>query len=231
MSAGTLDARVARGMARQLEWRRERIAGGERPIGWKVGFGAPAALEKFALDGPLVGFLTDAGLLESGAECSLDGWTKPMLEAEVAVQLARDVPGGSDRDAARAAIAGLDAAIELADLEPPPEDVEEILAGNIFHRHVVLGPVRDELRSVEGTTARVVRNGEEAARTDDPEALTGELIDVLRHVATLLAACGEALRAGEVVIMGSVVPPMPVERGDSVTVELPPLGALAVELT
>ena len=49
-------------------------------------------------------------------------------------------------------------------------------------------------------------------------------------IAMLLAACGEQLRAGEVVIMGSVVPPMAVERGDSVVVELPPLGGLAVRL-
>ena len=39
------DPRIARGMRAQLARRRERIAAGEAPLGWKVGFGAPAAMK------------------------------------------------------------------------------------------------------------------------------------------------------------------------------------------
>jgi 2-keto-4-pentenoate hydratase len=46
----------------------------------------------------------------------------------------------------------------------------------------------------------------------------------------LLAACGERLRAGEVVITGSVVAPVPVAPGQRVVVELGPLGGLSVSL-
>ena len=45
MSAAWDDPRVARGMAAELgNWRR-RLAAGEEPLGWKVGFGAAAANE------------------------------------------------------------------------------------------------------------------------------------------------------------------------------------------
>ena len=39
------DARIARGTAAMLELRRARLAEGDRPIGWKVGFGSQAAFE------------------------------------------------------------------------------------------------------------------------------------------------------------------------------------------
>ena len=40
------DPRIARGMEKQLAQRRARIAAGEKPIGWKVGLGAKAAMER-----------------------------------------------------------------------------------------------------------------------------------------------------------------------------------------
>jgi 2-keto-4-pentenoate hydratase len=225
-----LDDRIVAGMREQLAARDARRRGGERQLGWKVGFGAPAAAEALGIDRPLVGFLMDSGVLADGAEVPVGSWTKPMLEPEVAVHLARDVGPGATRDDVRAAIGGLSAAIELADLHPPPQDVRAILAGNIYHRHVVLGPV-DETRSTgEGIGARVRVDGWEVAATEDPSALTGELLEVVRLTAELLAACGERLRAGEVVITGSMVQAVPVAAGQEVRVENA-LGALGLRLT
>ncbi len=65
-------------MAAQLNRRRERIKAGEKPLGWKVGFGAPAAMEKLGIDAPLVGFLTDKALVASGSTISLADWRKPV---------------------------------------------------------------------------------------------------------------------------------------------------------
>ena len=225
-----LDERIEAGMGEQLALRRERLRSCERPLGWKLGFGAPAAAAQLGIDRPLVGFLTDRGLLPDGATVDVGSWTKPILEAEIAVHLAHDVEPGASREAVAAAIRGLSAAIELADLHPPPDDVRAILAGNIYHRHFVLGPVDETRRSAEAIGGRVLREGEEIASTDDPQALTGELLEVMRLTGELLEACGERLRAGEVVITGSVVAPVPVAPGQRLTVELGPLGSLAVSL-
>jgi 2-keto-4-pentenoate hydratase len=225
-----IDDRIPLGMREQLARRRERIEAGERPIGWKVGFGAPAAMEKLKSDRPLVGFLMEAGLVDDGAEVSVGSWSTPMLEAEIAVHLASDVPGDASWDEVREAIGGLSAAIELADLDPPPEDVQAILAGNVFHRHVVLGPVDRERSTGEGIGARVLVDGQEVGATDDPAALTGELVEIVRLTASTLAESGERLRAGEVVITGSALPPQPVAAGQQVEVELGPLGRLSLRL-
>jgi 2-keto-4-pentenoate hydratase len=218
-------------MREQLALRRARLESGERPLGWKVGFGSPAAREKLGTDRPLVGFLTDAGLLADGAEVPVGDWVAPALEAEIAVRIGADVAGTTSLERVREAIAGVAAAIELADVHPPPEDVGAILAGNIFHRHVLLGPFDSTRRDGAGVTGRVYRDGVEIAATGDPAAATGEIVEVVRLTAELLAGCGEALRAGDVVITGAVVPPIAVAPGERYRVELPPLGALELRFT
>ena len=95
----------------------------------------------------------------------------------------------------------------------------------------MLGPVDRGRSTGEGIGARVLVDGEEVAATDDPAALTGELVEVVRLTAELLAGCGERLRAGEVVITGSACRRSRSRRGRRVEVELPPLGALSLRLT
>jgi 2-keto-4-pentenoate hydratase len=53
---------------------------------------------------------------------------------------------------------------------------------------------------------------------------------VLASMADTLAACGAVLRAGDVVITGSVVPPLPVADGERWQVVAPGLGEVAVGL-
>ncbi|MDO8752822.1 MAG: hypothetical protein Q7J80_02920, partial [Anaerolineales bacterium] len=97
------DPRVLRGMEKQLRLRQERLNAGEKSIGWKVGFGAPTALERLRLDAPLIGFLTDKTLLPSNATVSIANWTKPAMEPEIAVYMGKDLTEASDRERTRAA--------------------------------------------------------------------------------------------------------------------------------
>jgi 2-keto-4-pentenoate hydratase len=225
------DPRIARGMQAQLAKRRTLLDGGARPLGWKVGFGAPAAMQRLNITAPLVGFLLQSARLDTEATVSLAGFVKPAAEPEIAVHMGRDLAAGSDRAAAAAAITALRPAIELVDVDVPPDDVETILRGNIYQRHVVLG-APDPKRAgaaVDGLTGIVFRRGTEAARTSDPQASTGNLIDIVRHVADVLAACGERLRAGEIIITGSVVAPVYLEPDErDFAFELDPVGRIAV---
>jgi 2-keto-4-pentenoate hydratase len=228
------DPRVARGMKQQLEARRARLAAGDRPLGWKVGFGAPALLKQLDIAGPLIGFLTQNARVQSGGTASLAGWAKPVAEPEIAVHIGRDVPRGADHAAATAAIAGISPAIELVDLHTPPMNPENILGENIYQRHVVLagtGPARMGA-SADGLTCRILRHGTESARTTDPQANTGQWVDIVRHVADVLAAFGETLRAGEIIITGSVVPPLVLDPGEqAIAFEVDPIGGVKVQFS
>jgi 2-keto-4-pentenoate hydratase len=202
------DPRVERGMRAQLELRRKRLDGGDQALGWKVGFAAPAMQEQLKISGPLVGFLTRNARVQSGGNVSFAGWAKPVAEPEIAVHIGRDVPAGADHATASAAI-----------------------AGNIYQRHVVLGgagPARTGAGS-DGLTCRIIRRGAESARTSNPQGNTGEWVGIVRHVADVLAAFGEKLSAGEIIITGSVVPPLTIEPGeDRIAFEVDPVGSVSV---
>jgi 2-oxo-hept-3-ene-1,7-dioate hydratase len=121
-------------------------------------------------------------------------------------------------------------AFELADLVCPADDVERLLAGNINQRKVMLG-LNDVSRAggiVTGLSGRVLRNGIEVANTSDVQAVPGELIGIVRHVADMLAAFGETLRAGQVIITGSIVQPLSVEAGEEVEFRLDPIDSVSI---
>ena len=225
------DPRIVRGMQAQAAMRQKRLAAGDRLIGWKVGFGAPALLERLRISGPLIGFLTESARVPSGGSVSFAGWLKPVIEPEIAVHIGRDMPAGADRDTAAAAIAGISPAIEVVDFDEPADDPERILGHNIYQRHVVLGapgPARAGSAS-DGLTCRILRRGAESARTTDPQANTGEWITIVQHAADMLAAFGSGLKAGEFIITGSVVPPLTIERDeDGVTFEADPIGGVSL---
>lgn len=217
------------GTARMLARHRDELDAGAEHLGWKVGFGAPAAMARLGLDRPLVGALTAGRRLGPGASVTVDGWTRGLIEAEVAAYVGRDVAGDATPADALAAVDGWSLAVELADLDLPPDDVEEILAGNIYHRWVLLGDVVPELPRQRGVVVR--RDGVEAAATDRPDDLVGELGWVLATTASTLAAAGATLRAGDVVITGSMVPPMPIDVDEAWEVAAPGLGTVTVALT
>lgn len=225
-----LDQRIARGMAAQFALWRKRTAAGEQALGWKVGFGAPAVMTKLGITAPLVGFLTGAARIAPGVTISLQGWKKPAAEAEIAVYMSADLAAGASRAEAIQSIAGIGPAIELADVAFPPDDVEKILSHNIYQRHVLLGAC-DRARAgcvLEGLAATIVRNGQKFAQTTDPQAATGELVDIVRHVADVLTACGETLRAGQVIITGSITPPIWIEPGEELSFDLAPAGRVSL---
>jgi 2-keto-4-pentenoate hydratase len=214
------DPRVVRGLSAQLASRRARIEAGDEPLGWKLAFGTPTTMERLGTAAPLIGYLMRSGLIDSDDGFPIGGWANPALEPEVAAHIGEN-----------GEIAALGPAFELADIDPPPEDPEAILAGNAFHRAVMLGPAAPGVSPTE-LRGRVERAGGEIQVVEDVEAANGEIEPLVRHVADLLPAFGEELRPGNVVICGSIVaPPMPAAPGDAVGYELEPLGRISIRVT
>src|SRR4051812_7602133 len=221
------DPRIERGMLAQLTERRRRVDAGEASLGWKLGMGTQAAMGRLGTSAPLVGYLLESARMESGATCDISGWRNPSLEPEIAAWMGSDLGGDATREEAAAAVRGLGVAIELVDPDPDANDPEAILAADIYQRAVLLGPVQ-EGASPAGVSAEVTVNGSVEASAENATAATGDPYDLVRHVASVVAAAGEQLRAGEVVICGSVVPALKVSPGDAVEVTLSPLGRLGV---
>jgi 2-keto-4-pentenoate hydratase len=225
---------IKKGMPAQLAIRRARIAAGEKPIGWKVGLGAPATMQKMRLTAPIVGFLMQRAQIASGGTASLKGFVKPVAEPEICVLMARDLPAGASADQAAAAVKEIFPAIELADLDPvpTPDNLDAVLEGDIFQRHVILCSDARPGISTTGLTSRVFRCGTETSVTTDPEALTGKLPNIVAHVANTLAAFGERLSTGDVIITGSITPPLIIETDETeLTHVLEPIGRVSVRFS
>jgi 2-keto-4-pentenoate hydratase len=189
-----MDERLTRGMAQMLAARETDYFNGAQRLGWKVGFNTPQAMEALGVDAPIVGYLTNATLLRDGATIAVDGFAgTPILESEIAVRI------GADGTAAACA-----AALEVTDLGDPKIGVERVLAGNVFHRAVILGEF-----------------------TDDLSAVSDEIRATVRHVAATLQQAGESLQPGDVIITGAMKLE-PVKGGDAKTVDFGALGTLSV---
>ena len=225
---------IKKGMTAQLAKRRARVTAGEKPLGWKVGLGAPATMERLKLTAPVVGFLMQRALLLSGSTVSLAGYIKPVAEPEICVRMARDLASGASADEAAAAVKEIFPAIELADLDPVPaiDNLDAVLEGDIFQRHVVLCGNTRAGANTSGLTSRVFRHGKETNVTTEPESLTGKLPDIVAHVASTLAAFGEKLAAGDVIITGSITPPLMIEPDETELVHaLEPIGEVSIRFS
>jgi 2-keto-4-pentenoate hydratase len=192
--------------------RREMLAQGAEPIGWKIGFNLPQFQEPLGIDGPVAGFLTSDSLLEDGATWSIGEQGEVVVESEVAVELGDD---------ARTIVALLPA-LELADQPDLSLELEQILAGDIFHRAVAFGP-RVETRSPGA--ARILVNGEPQHEVD-AEMAGAPLAEMVDVVAGRLAEADEQLRAGDRIITGVLAPPHKAGPGDQVRLELEEVGAV-----
>jgi 2-keto-4-pentenoate hydratase len=208
---------VERGTRALLTRRREILARGAEPIGWKIGFNVPATQERLGIDAPLAGFLTTDTLLGDGDTWSIEGDGEVIVESEVALEVGPD--GRS--------IAALFPALELAD-EPDLElEIEQILAGNIFHRAVAFGP---RVETQEPGAAHILVNGEEQHTV--PAADTVERLEAMvEAVAARLDAAGEGLRAGDRIITGIIAPPHRARPGDVVRLELEAVGGVELRFS
>jgi 2-keto-4-pentenoate hydratase len=213
-------AEVERGLRAQLESLDEKRGRGAELIGWKVGLNVEAVQQHFGLERPVLGHLTTASLVEPGATHSLARGLRVGVEPEVAIHVG---PGG--------AISSLGPAIEIVDLDPAQTELEQILAGNVFHRGVVLGDPVPEVdpTGLASMTATVKRNGYVAERARFADAGMGPA-EVVGLIAERLAIAGEELREGHVIIAGSLTAIVFVEPGDRIEVDLGPLGSLEVGL-
>ena len=223
------DEILERGMQAQIAAWRRRLAAGERRIGWKLGYVDAAVRTRLGLPHAMVGFLTSGRLIPCGVICPAPPGASLLAESEVACQLGRDVPPGSSVEAAQAAITALAPAIEIVDVTQPLEDMERILAGNLFHAAVVLGPpvtprVLGSVREISGGLS--VKGVEDGA--GNPASLPQSPGEILTLVAHILHGVGEGLCAGDWVITGAVITPSRVSAGDHLALDMGVLGQVAV---
>jgi 2-keto-4-pentenoate hydratase len=192
-----------------------RLARGERPIGWKLGYTSLAMREQMGIEEPNCGPLTDAMVLPSPAVVPPDV-TQPRVEPEIAVWLGRDVAAGTDLAGVLDAVDAANACLEVVDSVWGGYRfrLEDNTADGSSAAFVVLGERLDgPLDEVEVT---MTRNGVHAGTATGASASGHPLAGVV-WLAAELAGRGNRLRAGDLVITGGLLAAVPLDPGDTVT--------------
>ncbi len=211
-AASAAASALSAGMRALLARRSAELESGATDVGWKIGFNTPAIQQHFGLTTPVVGYLSGRTVRPADDPIDLSGWQRPALEVEVAITVGVD---GS--------VAALAPALELVDLDLPFDNIEPILAGNVFHRGVIFGPEVPGA-DVRDLAVRVVKGGEVVAegRLEEEPAATVEV------VTRFLEHHGAQLVAGHRIIAGSMIPPLSIAPGDRLEVSFGVLGSIAV---
>jgi 2-keto-4-pentenoate hydratase len=211
---------------------RETLIGrGERVAGWKAGFTSKAGQEAYQVGEPVCAFLLASGVLSSGAEIAAARFVKPGAEAEVAFVMKQDLAGpGVTAARALLAVEGALPALELIDFRHSGKAVgTDVIADGVYAKAVVLGGALTPVTGIDLALEGLVyeQSGAVVATATAAEVM-GNPLNSLVWIANHLGGRGLGLRAGDVVMTGSVSKILQPRAGDTVRATYTRLGSVWV---
>ena len=206
---------------------------GERVAGWKIAATSEAGRRHLAVDGPLAGPLLASRLTGAGSTIDLRGNKMRLAEAEFAFRMAASLPPRGapyTLDEVKSATASLHPAIEVPDSRY--EDVTSVGAAQLIAdaacawKAAIGEPagVDWQARDLEGHPVLVFKDGRLAAEGRGENV--GGPLRALTWVANELATHAGGLRAGDLVITGTCITPIPIAPGERVRVDFGDLGSI-----
>jgi 2-keto-4-pentenoate hydratase len=210
---------------------RETLVGrGERVVGWKVGFTGRMAQEMFGHFEPVSGFLLGSGVFTSGADVPFARFVEPVVEAEIAFVMRRDLAGpGVTPARALLAVEGALPALELVDFRFSGQPCgTDLIADGVYANAIVLGGALSPLAGIDLALEGLVyeHNGALVATNTAAEVL-GTPLNSLTWLANDLGSRGLGLRAGDIVMSGSISKLIKPGKGDSVRATYTRLGSVS----
>jgi 2-keto-4-pentenoate hydratase len=208
----------------------ERVAGGARVVGRKIGLTSEAVRAQMGVDQPDLGVLFDDMEYLGGQEIPGDLLIQPRAEGEIAFVLGADLVEG-DLDAAqvRDSVTYAVAALEICDSRICDWDISfgDTVADNASAGVYVLGPARQTLRDFDPRAATMTMHVDGVLRsTGTGEACLGDPLIAVSWLARQARDLGDPLRAGQVVLSGALGPMVAVGPNQSVTANITGLGAV-----
>lgn len=195
-------------------------AQGRRIVGRKAGLTARAVQQQLGVDQPDFGVLFDDMAVPDGGTLDPAQCLQPKAEAEIAFVLAQDLADPATTPAMVAeAVATVHAAIEIVDSRIADWKITfaDTVADNGSSAFFVLGDNGRPLPGLDIWSAGMVMqiNGEIVSLGAGAAAL-GNPLNAAAWLARTLAARGEPLRAGDIVLAGALGPMVTLTPGDHV---------------
>jgi 2-keto-4-pentenoate hydratase len=204
-------------------------------VGYKVGL-TSAAMQNFCgIDHPIAGVVLASRVHRSGATVRRSGFGRLGLEFEIAVRIKSDVPVTAVPFTAEMIaphIDGVSAAIELVDdrsADYSNLDVLSLVADNSWNGGIVLSEFAPKRPDLEGVRGRATKDGAAIGEGFGRDIL-GHPFNSAAWLATQLASRGVGLKAGQVVMTGSVMKTVFPEEDAGYRFELEGIGFVEVQV-
>lgn len=235
--AGTLGGlSEADAYALQFAVHEKLAAAGDPLAGWKIALTLPNQYEPLKLSGPVFAGIYKSGLRQSGAVFE-PGWPiKPGIEPEMVVRIAKDTAPGTKYtpDSIRAHIANVYCGMELVDNRYA--DVTKMsgparIADNVLQAALVTGTEIKNWQTLDYPTLKgqSLLDGKVLA-TGPGSAVMGGMPISLAWLANKLNEHGRMLKAGDLVLTGSVHPPAFLPAKGKARTEFEGLGATEITI-
>lgn len=198
-----LDAAYA--ISAELAALRERELGVRR-VGRKVGLTNPLVQARVGIDEPDYGIIHDDMVFTSGVVLPASRYNNLLIEAEVAFVLGRDILDPSP-EAVAAAVDHVTPAFEVVDFRYAGSvgRIVDTIADNAGCSGIVLGEEQHAYGPVDLTAVEMVITAGDAEITRGVGSnVLGDPVNAVRWLAETAIRVGEPLRAGEVLLSGSI---------------------------
>lgn len=210
---------------------RARTEAGRRRVGRKIGLTSEAVQRQMGVDSPDLGVLHADMAFADGETIPYDSLLQPRIEAEVAFVLGADLPPAPvTADDVAAATDHVVAAIEVCASRIAGWNITlfDTVADNASSGVFVLGDTPrslDDIDDLPGAAMTVAREGE-IVSSGTGAACMGHPINAVVWLANAVAEQGEPLRAGEIVLSGSLGPLVPADAGATYEATITGLGSV-----
>lgn len=209
-----------------------RVAQGRRLIGTKLGLTSRAKQIRMGITSPLTAKLLDNYYLATDTPIPLANLIQPRIEPEIVFVMKEDLRGPNVTAAqALAAVGTVHAGFEVIDSRYIDYSfaLPDVISDNASSAYFFMGIKGVDPSELDLTFEAVALsvNGKCVA-TATGAAVQGHPAEALALAANSLAAQGDYIRAGEVVITGGLTDAVPVNAGDQISAEFTNLGSLFV---
>ena len=229
LSETAADLTLEQGYAIQRALEKTLVERGDRVVGWKAGFTNATLQETYGVSEPVLGFLLASGVFGSGDAVPVSRFVSLGLEVEMAFVMKAALEGpGVTPASALLAVEGAVPSFELIDfrMSGKPRGTD-LVADGVLANAIVLGgpltPVSGLDLSLEGVVYE--ENGQRLATATAAEVM-GNPLNSLAWLANALGKMGGRLRAGDVVLTGSISKIFRPKAGDSARASFTRLGSV-----
>jgi 2-keto-4-pentenoate hydratase len=213
----------------------KRLESGEKLAGFKVGFTNIAVREKMGFPDSTYGYLLDSIVLKSGVDVPMSDLITPKIECEICFRLGKDLKGkGLTVEDVLRVTEAVSGSFEICDARirdwkcPYPD----FFADNGFSGRIVLPGRWLPVTQVDLLNETVTLLQDEKALAEGKgEMAMGHPAKAVSWLAGKLEERGKGLKAGQIIMTGTLKPITPVQKGSGYTARFSTLGEVTVRFT